>query len=123
MCSKLDHPNIVRQIEHGTADYIKNGVVKRQCDFIVLEIVEGGELFDFIVDTGAISEDEARYFFKQLMTGLDYCHNKVGITHRDLKPENLLLGSNFELKIADFGFSAPVEGKDGSGFLKTYLGT
>jgi serine/threonine protein kinase len=56
------------------------------------------------------------------MEGLDYCHSK-GIAHRDLKPENLLLDSNYVLKIADFGFAAPVEGRDKSGYLYTKLGT
>mmetsp|Transcript_123 Transcript_123/g.238 ORF Transcript_123/g.238 Transcript_123/m.238 type:complete len:133 (-) Transcript_123:758-1156(-) len=56
------------------------------------------------------------------MEGLDYCHSH-GITHRDLKPENLLLDHQFILKIADFGFAAPVEGRDGSGYLVSKLGT
>lgn len=56
------------------------------------------------------------------MEGLDHCH-QAGITHRDLKPENLLLDHKYTLKIADFGFAAPLEGRDGSGKLTTKLGT
>jgi serine/threonine protein kinase len=57
-----------------------------------------------------------------LIEGLDSVHRK-GITHRDLKPENLLYDENFNLKIADFGFAAPLTGRDGHGLLKTHLGT
>jgi serine/threonine protein kinase len=57
-----------------------------------------------------------------LIEGLDYVHQK-GVTHRDLKPENVLFDQVFNLKIADFGFAAPIAGRDGSGQLKTKLGT
>jgi len=56
------------------------------------------------------------------MEGLGYLHS-AGFAHRDLKPENLMLDNNFNLKIADFGFAAPAQGRDGSGMLETQLGT
>jgi len=75
-----------------------------------------------LANSGRFEERIARYFFRQFLEGLDYCHLR-GVSHRDLKPHNLLLSHDYELKIADFGFAAPIEGKDGKGNLETYLGT
>ena len=54
--------------------------------FIVLELITGGELFDKIVSAGRLSEEQAKFYFAQLVEGVDYCH-KQGVCHRDLKPE------------------------------------
>lgn len=54
-----------------------------------MELATGGELFDYVATTGKFSEPIARFYFHQLINGLEYVHNK-GITHRDLKPENVL---------------------------------
>lgn len=67
-----------------------------------MEYVSGGELFEFIVKSGKISEKDARKFFQQIISGVDYCHRHK-VVHRDLKPENLLLDCNHNVKIADFG--------------------
>jgi len=91
--------------------YKKNGK-KKDVGYIVFELESGGELFDYVLETGAFPEPIARYYFKQLIDGLQYCHER-GVAHRDLKPENILFDSDFNLKIADFGLSAPVDGKDG----------
>lgn len=70
--------------------------------FMIMEYVSGGELFDYIVKHGKLKEYEARRFFQQIISGVDYCHRHM-IVHRDLKPENLLLDHNLHVKIADFG--------------------
>ncbi|WIA17833.1 hypothetical protein OEZ85_009339 [Tetradesmus obliquus] len=76
---------------------------------IVMEYAAGGELFDRIVKAGRFSEDEARYFFQQLICGVDYCHQS-GVCHRDLKLENTLLDGSPapRVKICDFGYSKSV---------------
>ena len=86
----------------------------QRVDYIVLELASGGELFDFVANSGHFSERIGRYFFSQFMQGLNHMHTS-GYAHRDLKPENLMLDGDFNLKIADFGFAAPTEGRDGSG--------
>ena len=90
--SKLKHKYVIEQKEVGTDYYIKADGKQKQVSYIVLELAQGGELFDFIANSGAFSEGDARYYFKQFMEGLDYCHTNQ-IAHRDLKPENLLLNN------------------------------
>jgi len=87
-----------------------------------LELAKGGELFDFIAVGGKFSESMARYFFLQMMDGLEYCHRNK-ITHIDLKPENILLDKDYNLKIADFGFARDLSGDQGDGLLATRCGT
>ena len=93
----LDHPNIIRFVEVLlTPTHLA----------IVMEYAAGGELFDRICGKGRFHEDEARFFFQQLISGLEYCHGH-GVAHRDLKRENTLLdgGEVPRLKICDFGYS------------------
>ncbi|KAG2234349.1 hypothetical protein INT48_007216 [Thamnidium elegans] len=73
--------------------------------YLILEYVEGGELFEYLVSKGRLGEAEARHHFQQIILGLDYCHHHL-ICHRDLKPENLLLNSRNSIKIADFGMAS-----------------
>ncbi|CAD5123947.1 DgyrCDS12254 [Dimorphilus gyrociliatus] len=71
---------------------------------IILELAARGEIYDLIEEKGRLEEDDARYFFKQLLSSLAYLHSE-GIVHRDLKLENLLLDENHQLKICDFGLA------------------
>lgn len=66
-------------------------------------------MFDYIVKKDRLNESEARYFFRQLIQAMAYVHSK-GICHRDLKPENLMLTSDLELKLIDFGLAANPNG-------------
>ncbi|KAJ3377851.1 protein kinase, AMP-activated, alpha 2 catalytic subunit, partial [Lobulomyces angularis] len=70
---------------------------------IVMEYASGGELFDYIVSRGMLQENESRKFFRQMISAVDYCHQN-SVIHRDLKPENMLLDSNKNIKLIDFGF-------------------
>ena len=72
---------------------------------MVLEYVPNGELFDYILQKNRLQEDEARKFFRQLVTVISYIHSN-NICHRDIKPENLLLDEDMNLKVSDFGLSA-----------------
>ncbi|MED6171211.1 SNF1- protein kinase catalytic subunit alpha kin10 [Stylosanthes scabra] len=104
------HPHIIRLYE----------VVETPTDiYVVMEYVKSGELFDYIVEKGRLPEDEARNFFQQIISGVEYCHRNM-VVHRDLKPENLLLDSRRNVKIADFGLSNIM--RDGH-FLKTSCGS
>lgn len=73
--------------------------------YLVLELVEGGELFDHISSKGGLPEPEAVRIFRQIIAALAYCH-QFNICHRDLKPENILLDRNKNIKIVDFGMAA-----------------
>ncbi|KAJ3321777.1 Serine/threonine-protein kinase brsk1 [Boothiomyces sp. JEL0866] len=79
-------------------------IMKLIQQYLVLEHVEGGELFDYLVKKGRLSESEAVQFFQQIIFGVEYCHRHL-ICHRDLKPENLLLDKDYNVKVADFGMA------------------
>lgn len=116
--SNLDHPHIVTQYEFlENETYRKRNGTTYTTMAVVFELAAGGELFEFINDSGTFSEMLARTYFYQIIAGLEYLH-KNNIAHRDLKPENLLFDEDCNLKIADFGFSTKMNRQ-----LKTYCGT
>lgn len=89
------HPHIIKLIQ-----LIKEGGFT--C--LILELAEGGELFNYIVDSGRLKESEARRIFRQVVSAVLYSHAHL-VVHRDLKPENLILDAKNNIKVTDFGLS------------------
>ncbi|CAL9113314.1 unnamed protein product [Musa acuminata var. zebrina] len=108
----LKHPNVVRLHEVSAS---KTKI------YMVLEFVNGGELFDKILK-GKLSEEEGRRLFQQLIDAVSYCHDK-GVYHRDLKPENVLVDAKGDIKISDFGLSALPQHLGNDGLLHTTCGS
>ncbi|KAH7098511.1 hypothetical protein BKA62DRAFT_832486 [Auriculariales sp. MPI-PUGE-AT-0066] len=107
---RLHHPHVTQLFEViATESYI----------WLVTELCAGGELFDYLVEKGRLSEDEARRIFGQLCLAVGYVHEQ-GVVHRDLKLENVLLDERCRVKLGDFGFTREFERGN---LLDTYCGT
>ncbi|KAG6494615.1 CBL-interacting protein kinase 1-like [Zingiber officinale] len=109
----LKHPNVVRLYEVSAS---KTKI------YMVLEYVNGGELFDIIHSKGKLSEKQGRKLFQQLIDAISYCHD-MGVYHRDLKPENVLVDAKRNIKISDFGLSALPQHLGNDGLLHTTCGS
>ncbi|CAF1645099.1 unnamed protein product, partial [Adineta ricciae] len=110
---------IMKLIEHPHVLRLYDVYESRKYLYLILEHVAGGELFDYLVKKGRLTPKEARKFFRQIISALDFCHSHM-ICHRDLKPENLLLDDKMNIRVADFGMaSLQVEGS----FLETSCGS
>ncbi|KAG1735544.1 Pkinase-domain-containing protein [Suillus lakei] len=108
----IDHPNIMRLYDvWETSSEL----------YLILEYVEGGELFDYLCNKGRLSTFEALDYFQQIISAIDYCH-RLNIAHRDLKPENLLMDQNKNIKVADFGMAA-WQASSKNGLLQTACGS
>lgn len=109
----IKHPNVVRLYEV---------LATKKRIYIVLELVNGGELFEQVLRNGKLEENEARKYFQQLIDAVGYCHSR-GVYHRDLKLENVLLDENGNIKISDFGLSAVPQQFREDGLLHTTCGS
>jgi len=113
--------SIMKMVKHKYIVGMIEVLASKSKIFIVLDLVTGGELFDKIVSMGKLAEDQALFYFTQLVEGVSYCH-RSGVCHRDLKPENLLLDENGNLKISDFGLSSLYVGDaEGDGTSRTQI--
>ena len=110
---------ILKLIEHENIVNLYDVWENRGEIYLVMEYAQGGELFEYVRGSGALPEQEAVRLFRQIIAGLSYCH-RFSICHRDLKPENLLIDSQKNIKLADFGMAAlQPEGR----WLKTSCGS
>ncbi len=118
---KIRHPNVLQiHAANNKGVLVRPGKKDKTCVYIVIEIAENAELFDFISEPErGFPEKIARFYFVQLINGLKEIHDK-GFVHRDLKTENIFLDKSFYLKLGDFGFSKEVERNSK---LSTVLGT
>lgn len=109
---KLDHTNIVK---------LKTYYEDIENYYLVMELVPGGDLMDFVAANGAIGEEATQIITKQILEGIAYVH-KMGISHRDLKPDNILIMQDDPIlvKITDFGLAKI---SDNSSVMKTFCGT
>ncbi|KDN42822.1 hypothetical protein RSAG8_06576, partial [Rhizoctonia solani AG-8 WAC10335] len=92
----IEHPNVLGLLDVWEA----KGLL-----FVIMEYIDGGELFDYIIEKGRLPVPEALHYFQQIMYAVGYCH-QFRIAHRDLKPENILVDKNGNIKVADFGLAA-----------------
>ncbi|XP_054901255.1 calcium/calmodulin-dependent protein kinase kinase 1b isoform X2 [Poeciliopsis prolifica] len=100
---KLDHPNVVKLVE-VLDDPEEDGV------HMAFELMKEGPVIEVPTDN-PLTEDQARFYFRDVVLGIEYLHYHK-IIHRDIKPSNLLLGDDGHVKIADFGVSNEFEGHD-----------
>ncbi|XP_076829049.1 death-associated protein kinase 3 [Brachyhypopomus gauderio] len=115
--------NILREIQHSNIITLHDIFENKTDVILILELVSGGELFDFLAEKESLTEEEATQFLKQILDGVHYLHSKH-IAHFDLKPENIMLLDknvpNPRIKLIDFGIAHQI--KEGNEF-KNIFGT
>ena len=101
---------VMKQLKHPRIIGLHEAIETGSRVYLVLDMADGGDLLDYIRTNGAVVEEEARKFFRQLVEASEYLH-KMDVVHRDLKCENILLDRNKNILLSDFGFARtqPVE--------------
>lgn len=118
---QLKEIDMLKRVDHDYCVKLLDTFSTEDALYIVMEFIEGGELFDRIVKNGRLDEESTRVLVYRLLKAVEYLHSQ-GIVHRDLKPENILLSHKddncYHVKVADFGVSRVVD----SG-CKTFTGS
>jgi serine/threonine-protein kinase len=104
--AKMAHPTIVRIFDAGEETVLDPSGNEAQIPFIVMEYVDGRLLKDIIAE-GPLPEHEAVRIASQILTALEYSH-RAGVVHRDIKPGNIMIASNGQVKVMDFGIARAV---------------
>lgn len=104
--------NILKEIEHPNIINLYDVYENKTDVILILELVSGGELFDFLAEKESLTEEEATEFLKQILNGVQYLHSKC-IAHFDLKPENIMLldkkSRKPRIKLIDFGLAHEID--------------
>ena len=102
LMKKLNHPNITKILEMFEDE---------KYFMIIMEYINGGNLFSFVKKRRKLSEKTAKFLFRQIILGIKYIHEQ-NIVHRDIKLENLLIDLNNNVKICDFGIGRRIKSKN-----------
>ncbi|CAH1732095.1 testis-specific serine/threonine-protein kinase 4-like [Aphis gossypii] len=95
---------VVKGLKHENLIRYYQAIETTHRVYIIMEYAENGCLLDIIKRDGKIDDDRARKWFMELVNAIEYCHKK-GVVHRDIKCENLLMDTNYNIKLSDFGFA------------------
>ncbi|XP_025837363.1 testis-specific serine/threonine-protein kinase 3-like [Agrilus planipennis] len=110
---KIDHPHIIK---------VHNVFEIKEVIFIFMDYCEHGDMLEYIRKHGPLSEEKAKFYFRQLISAVEYLHS-LHIAHRDLKCENVLLFTKKHIKLADFGFARYCDSQNGTDMSKTFCGS
>ncbi len=113
--------NVLKALHHPNIIHLEDTFESNDRIYMVMELMKGGELFDYVVEKGTLSEEEASILVRKITSAVAHMHGQ-NIIHRDLKPENLLLtskGMDAEVKLIDFGLAKVMYEPVASSFLGT----
>lgn len=119
--SSLNSNKVVKLHAAKDNGVLNKGGVKQHCSYLVLEYCEGGELYDYVHDSGRFSEELTRWYFGEVVKAVTDCH-VAGVAHCDIKLDNILLDFQYRAKLADFGLAVKLDMCKG-GSLQEYKGT